>query len=61
MAKTTATKKVREVEDIVRHGFGADGSIAKAFRIVEVPVSEVPEGADVVPDDTPVCDWQEIQ
>lgn len=60
MAKELETRKVRELREIERHGFGFSGVKVTESRIVELPKADVPETAQVVSDDTPVTDWETV-
>lgn len=50
------TQKIKERKAEQKEGFGAHPAL---FRVVEVADNaELPPGAEKVPDETPVSDWQ---
>lgn len=54
------TVRIREVGHQTTGGFGQIGKVTKRFRIIDVSEDEVPEGATIVPADTPLTDgWQQ--
>lgn len=58
---TKKTVKVRETSTHSKGGFGQLGSTVKVERIIEVSEDQVPQGAEIVSNDTPVSDWMEIE
>lgn len=53
MPKDNQKTKIKEWRE------GGFGGWPRSFRVIEV--DEVPEGAEVVAADTPVCDWTEVE
>lgn len=50
--------KVKETKTVVA-GRGQEGGVTQTFvRVIEV--EQAPEGAEVVPDKTPLQDWTEV-
>lgn len=49
--------KVREVREVFE-GLGGKHLQARVFEVPED--EEAPEGAQIVPDETPACDWQPV-
>lgn len=57
--------KVRQTQNVTMQmgGFGQLGDVRRILqeRVIEVPEAELVDGAEVVSNDTPVHDWQEVQ